>query len=404
MAENWITASTEAIFDEVVGWRRHFHAHPELSYQEVQTAARVAELLRSFGAEEVTEHIGGGNGVTALIHGTGSGKGSEKCIALRADMDALSVTEETGLPFASQNCGVMHACGHDGHMAMLLGTARILCENRDKFAGTVKLIFQPAEEPAPEGGAQAMIDAGVLENPKVDAIMGLHLWSGNNRYTGEIMVKKGVASTLHDIMKIEVFGRAGHGSAPHLNIDALVVGCKIVEGIQTIVSRQIDPFDTAVMSVGTFQSGTADNVTSGYTKMGVSIRTLSVEMREHIRECVKKLLAGMETIYGVTTKLDYQEGYISIMNDSDVVDTFIEACNGQFGEGVLKIAEKPETWSEDFSAYCAKVPGMFAIVGASYTDGRDIYSNHNSHFDWDENAMKYGMQAELASVIRFFER
>ena len=403
MTENWIKESTQKVFDEVVSWRRDLHAHPELSYHEVGTAAKIAQLLRDFGAEEVREHVGG-NGVVALIRGTGCGKGGGKVLALRADMDALPITEETGLPFASQNDGVMHACGHDGHMAMALGTAKILCENRDKFAGTVKMIFQPAEEPSPTGGSRAMIEAGVMENPKVDAIMGLHLWAGGGRKVGEILVKKGVATTVTDVMQIEVFGRAGHGSSPHLNIDALVAGCKIVDGLQTIVSRQVDPFDTAVISVGTFQSGTVENVTSGYTKMRASVRTLSIEMREHVKKCVRNLLEGIEKIYGVTTKLDFQDGYLSIVNDGEMVDLFMDACDEQLGEGVVRVSEKPETWGEDFCYFSNMVPGVFAIVCAGYDDDRPAYSNHNSRFDWDETAMQYGMQAELAAAMKFFER
>lgn len=399
---NWISTSTDALFDEVVSWRRDFHEFPEMGYKEERTSKKIAELLRSFGAEDVKENVGTGYGVTALIHGTGTGKGADKCIAVRADMDALPITEETGLPFASKNEGVMHACGHDGHMAMALGTAKILCDNRDKFAGTVKMIFQPAEEPSPTGGSRDMIKAGALEG--VDAIMGLHLWSGNDRQVGKILVKKGVTSTVTDVMQIDIEGRAGHGSSPHLNIDALVAGCKVVEGLQTIVSRQVDPFDTAVISVGLFQSGTVENVTSGHTMMRVSVRTLSLEMREHIKKCVRKLLAGMETIYDVKCTLDYQDGYLCIVNDDAMVDNFFEACDEQLGKGVLVASPKPETWGEDFSFYCNEVPGMFAIVCAGYDDGRMNYSNHNSRFDWDEKAMSYGIQAELASVMKFFEK
>ncbi len=395
---DWIRKSAEGQFPETVEWRRDFHAHPELGYQEARTAARVAELLRSFGLEDVREHIGG-NGVTALIHGTRPGPG--RVLALRADMDALPVTEKTGLPFASQNPGVMHACGHDGHMSMALGAAKILGQHRDRFSGTVKMIFQPAEEPAPIGGARAMIEDGVLENPKVDGIVGLHLWVGAGRPVGTVLVKRGVATTVTDVMQIEVFGRAGHGSSPHLNVDALVAGCKIVDGLQAIVSRQVDPFDTAVISVGTFQSGTVENVTSGYTKMRASVRTLSVEMREHIKECVQNLLKGVETSMGVTTKLDYQDGYLSVVNDSSMVDLLLDVCREELGDGAAKVVERPETWGEDFSFFAEKVPGVFAIVGASYNDGRELYSNHHSKFEWDERAMINGMEILVGSAVRF---
>ena len=394
----WIKQSIEAQFSEAVEWRRDFHAHPELGYQETRTAARVAELLREFGLEDVKEHIGG-NGVTALIHG--AKPGIQKVLALRADMDALPVTEETGLDFTSQNAGVMHACGHDGHMSMALGAAKILSRNRDKFSGTVKMIFQPAEEPAPTGGSRAMIEDGALEHPKVDDIMGLHLWAGPGRPIGTVLVKRGVTTTVTDVMQIEVFGRAGHGSSPHLNVDALVAGCKIVDGLQTIVSRQIDPFDTAVISVGTFNSGTVENVTSGYTKMRASVRTLSVEMREHVKECVQNLLEGVEKTMGVTTKLDYQDGYLSIVNNDNMVDLLLDVCREELGEDAARMVQRPETWGEDFSFFAEKVPGVFAIVGASYDDGREIYSNHNSRFDWDENAMKNGMALLVGSAVKF---
>lgn len=397
---DWIEQSVKEQFAEAVEWRRDFHAHPELGYQEVRTATRIAELLREFGLEDVREHVGG-NGVTALIRGTKPGP--QKVIALRADMDALPVTEETGLSFSSQNPGVMHACGHDGHMSMALGAAKILSRHREMFSGTVKMIFQPAEEPAPTGGAKAMIEDGALENPKVDAIMGLHLWVGPGRPVGTVLVKRGVVTTVTDVMQIEVFGRAGHGSSPHLNVDALVAGCKIVDGLQTIVSRQVDPFDTAVISVGTFHSGTVENVTSGYTKMRASVRSLSVKMREHIKECVQNLLKGVEVSMGVSVKLDYQDGYLSTVNDDRMVDLLLDVCREELGDGAAKVVERPETWGEDFSFFAEKVPGVFAIVGAAYNDGRDIYSNHNSRFDWDEAAMKDGMKLLVASAVRFLQ-
>lgn len=394
----WIEKSVEGQFAQAVEWRRDFHAHPEVGYQETRTAARIAELLREMGLEDIREHVGG-NGVTALIRGTRPGP--QRVLALRADMDALPVTEETGLPFASQNPGVMHACGHDGHMAMAMGAAKILRQNRDKFSGTVKMIFQPAEEPAPTGGARAMIADGALENPKVDAVMGLHLWAGEGRPAGTVLVKRGVVTTVTDVMQIEVFGRAGHGSSPHLNVDALVAGCKIVDGLQTIVSRQVDPFDTAVISVGTFHSGTVENVTSGYTKMRASVRTLSVEMREHIKECVRNLLEGVEKSMGVATKLDYQDGYLSTVNDDGMVDLLLEVCREELGEGAARIVQRPETWGEDFSFFAERVPGVFAIVGAAYDDGREIYSNHHSRFDWDERAMKNGMKLLTGTAVKF---
>ena len=394
----WIKQGVESQFSEAVEWRRDFHAHPELGYQETHTAERIAELLREFGLEDIREHVGG-NGVTALIHG--SKPGPQKVLALRADMDALPVTEETGLPFASQNPGVMHACGHDGHMSMALGAAKILSQNRDKFSGTVKMIFQPAEEPAPTGGSRAMIADGALENPKVDAVMGLHLWVGEGRPVGTVLVKRGVTTTVTDVMQIEVFGRAGHGSSPHLNVDALVAGCKIVDGLQTIVSRQVDPFDTAVISVGLFNSGTVENVTSGYTKMRASVRTLSVEMREHIKKCVQNLLDGVERSMGVTTKLDYQDGYLSTVNDDKMVDLLLEVCKEELGDSAAKVVQRPETWGEDFAFFAEKVPGVFAIVGATYDDGREFYSNHNSRFDWDERAMKTGMEILVGSAVKF---
>ena len=256
---------TDSIFEELVSIRRDIHQHPELGMQEIRTSAIIRSELEKMGMDEVLSPLP--TGVVGILHG---GKGTGKCVAMRADIDALPVEEETGLPFSSQTSGIMHACGHDLHTTMLLGVARVLCRMRDSFAGTVKFIFQPSEDTMP-GGARAMVAAGVMENPHVDAIYGIHVNPSEDGEVGTMNLYKGYFTTAVDLFDIDVNGKAGHGSAPHTADDAIVAAGYLIAALQQIVSRRVDPMDTAVFTIGTMSGGSAVNIISGQAKIaGVS--------------------------------------------------------------------------------------------------------------------------------------
>ncbi|MBA3822908.1 MAG: amidohydrolase, partial [Ktedonobacterales bacterium] len=271
------------IMDQLVADRRHIHQHPELGFKERETAAYVAERLAKLGIEHQTGVAQ--TGVVGLIHGAHPGR----CVLLRADMDALPLTEETGAAYASQTPGVHHACGHDGHTAMLLAAAEILQQHRDQLHGTVKLVFQPAEEGP--GGALPMIEAGVMENPHVDACFGLHL--SNDNPLGTLVVQGGALQASADTFEITINGMGGHGAAPHQTVDAIAVGAAIIGELQRIVSREIDPLDPAVITVGAFHAGSAHNIIPPRAELRGTIRTLDADVQDLIHRRIREVAEGV---------------------------------------------------------------------------------------------------------------
>ena len=298
-----IRAEVLAIQDEIVANRRWFHAHPELSFQEVKTAAKVAELLRSYGITEIWEGVGR-TGVVGLIRGGKPGP----CVGLRADMDALPVTETAEIPFKSVNEGVMHACGHDGHMAGLLAAAKILYANRSELAGTVKLLFQPAEEGF--GGAREMIKDGVLADgpfgPAVDIVYGLHLWSYQS--TGSVQCQHGPVMAASDKFEIEVKGKGGHGAAPQGTVDAIVEAAHLVTALQTIVSRNKDPLETGVVTVGTINGGFGYNIIADSVKLTGTCRSFNAKTQDMIEARMGELCCGVASMFGGEINLHYKRG------------------------------------------------------------------------------------------------
>lgn len=388
-----IKNEVEAIYDQVVAWRRDFHMYPELGNHEKRTSKIVADLLRSFGLE-VQEGVAG-YGVVGLLRGVEEGR----TIAIRADMDALPMKEENTFDYASKIDGVMHACGHDGHTANLLGTAAILSKMKNELKGNVKFIFQPAEEVNPVGGAKPMIEAGVLENPKVDAIISLHITS--NIPSGTLEIIKGPFSTAGDSFDIELFGKSSHGAEPHMGKDALLAACQLVNSMQTIVSRQVDPFDTAVITVGKLVSGKAGNIVSDYTKIEGSVRTIYPKTQEKVINDIIDISAGIEKITGTQVKVNYHKGYPAVNNNSDIVDIIISASSKVLPEGTIVKGTKPIPASEDFSHYILSgIPGAMFLLGGNL-EGKGFFSNHHPKFNWDENIMKIGMSAFCSSVIEY---
>ncbi|MGM0369612.1 MAG: M20 metallopeptidase family protein [Bacillota bacterium] len=368
----------KSIEEELIGIRRDLHQYPELGFSEDRTSQRVIDYLTKLDLE--IEQVAK-TGVVATLQ-----VGSGPTIALRADMDALPITEATGADYKSQNEGVMHACGHDGHTAILLGTAKVLTKFKDQLAGTIKFIFQPAEEGP--GGAKPLIESGILEEPAVDNIFGLHI--NNQMDTGVIGVQKGVASAAADEINLTVVGESGHASTPQRGVDAIFTAGEIVTSIQSIISRQIDPHQTAVINLGTIEGGYRRNVIADKVKITGTVRTTNPELREKIPKKIARIIEGLTTAHGADYKLDYDFGYPVLINDTKLVTDLVPQLEGVDCFDSLEYIAKPSMGAEDFAYYLQEVPGVFFRLGAG-GENESYYDAHNSKFDFDERALKLGV-------------
>ncbi len=378
----------------VVAWRRDIHQHPELSNQETRTAALVARHLRSLGMEVRTDV--GGHGVVGILKGALPGP----VVALRADMDALPVTELVDLPFRStvrttyngQETGVMHACGHDGHVAILMGAAGVLAGMKDRLPGTVKFLFQPAEESSPRGGAGPMIDAGVLDDPKVDAIFGLHIGTAP---LGVIGYSTGASNASEDSFRIVVHGKQTHGAAPAMGVDPIVVGSQIVLGMQTIISRQSNlSKGAAVVTVGAFHGGLRENIIPDSAWMIGTVRTLDPEMRRDIARRIEQTATNIARSAGATATVTIVEGYPVTVNDAALVGRMLPSLRRVAGADNV-VAQPPKLSAEDMSRFLERVPGFYFGLGAT-PRGRDpgtVAANHPPLFYMDEAALPVGVRA-----------
>lgn len=382
------------IMPGVVADRRDFHEHPELGYQEVRTAGIVADRLRALGIEDVRTGIAP-TGVTGLIRGQKAGNG--RTVLLRADMDALPILEENEVDYKSQNPGVMHACGHDAHTSILLGTARLLMDRRDQFAGTVKLLFQPAEE-LPPGGAKPMIEAGVLDDPKVDAAFGLHMDQDNP--VGTVEVRPGPMMAAADRFHIVIHGKGGHGAKPQVSIDPIVIGAQLVTALQTLVAREIDPTEEAVVTVGTFQAGKAFNVIPDTAEMGGTVRTFNARNRDHLERRIGELATGIATAMGGTVEYVYTRGYPATVNDPAMTALVREELAKVVGDDGLR--EAPLMMgAEDFSYFLEAVPGAYWFVGSQNPERGLIWGHHHPRFDIDEASMAIGLESMVNVTLRY---
>lgn len=405
-----IEQMARAIEPTIIEWRRHFHQNPELSNRETKTAARIAEHLRSLGIEVQTgiAHTG----VVGLLKGGKPGP----VIALRADMDALPVVERNDLPFASkvtttfndQEVGVMHACGHDTHMAMLMGVAEILASMKKDLKGTVKFIFQPAEEGAPkgeEGGAELMVKAGVLENPKVDVIFGLHISS--QTALGNITYRSGGLMASVNDMKIVVKGRQAHGAAPWSSIDPIVTSAQIINNLQTIVSRNLDITQNAgVVTVGSIHGGVRSNIIPEQVEMWGTVRALSVEDEKLLISRIKQIATNTAEANGATVDVEipYSSHYPVTYNDPELTTKVVPSLEKAAGkENVHVIA--PHTGAEDFSFFQEKVPGFFFFIGGCPpdVDPTKAPSHHTPDFMIDERGMLTGVKAMLHLTLDYMD-
>ncbi len=385
----------EKFIGKVIEWRRDIHSHPELSQHEERTSKLVAKVLEGLGLE-VIRNVGG-YGVVGLLRGKREGK----TIALRADMDALPLKEETGLEYASLNEGVMHACGHDTHTAMLLGTACVLSEMKDNLNGNVKFIFQPAEEWNPIGGAPGMIRDGVLENPHVDAMLALHVWPLYE--TGKIITRSGSLMAASDRIYLTVHGQTAHGSRPDQGIDAIVASAYIITGLQSIISRSVSPLDSAVLTIGKINGGYRYNVIPDCVKIEGTVRTVNSDVQNQISELITRTASNIASAFGATCEVEYVKGYPPTVNDSELTERVCESVRKHIGNDALIVAEQPELGAEDFAFFARERPAVMAWLGCRPLNQsvKDTAMLHNKKFCPDESCFIYGINFFTGSVIDY---
>ena len=362
---------------EIAEWRHDLHAHPELLYDVTRTAGSVAEKLREFGCDEVVTGLGR-TGVVGVIHGR-KGK-SDKVIGMRADMDALPIEEATNLPYKSTVPGKMHACGHDGHTAMLLGAARYLAETRN-FAGAAVVIFQPAEEGG--GGGKAMVEDGLMDRFKIGEVYGMHNFPGLP--VGEFSIRPGAIMAAADYIRIDIEGKGAHAARPHLGIDSVLVGAQIVNNLQSIVSRNVDPLESAVVSICVFHAGNADNVIPQTAQLRGTARSLSPQVRDFLEKRVPEIVEGTAKLYGAKATVRYRRGYPVLQNHAAQTDFAAEVAGAIAGKDKVDIDMAPVMGAEDFSYMLNARPGAFIFVGNGDSAGL-----HHPAYNFNDEAIPFG--------------
>jgi len=394
---------------KVIEWRRDFHQTPELSNREFKTAEKIAKHLKKLGLE-VQEGVAH-TGVVGILKGKNPGP----VVALRADIDALPVTERVPVPFASKvmstyngiETGVMHACGHDAHIAILMGTAEVLTKMKDKLNGTVKFIFQPAEEGTPKGengGAKMMVEEGVLKNPDVDAIFGLHIAAGSD--VGIIEYKAGGTMAAAQTFKIKVKGKQSHGSRPWGGIDPIVVSAQIINGLQSIISRDTElTKEAAVITVGLIRGGVRSNIIPEEVEMIGTIRTLDYGMQKKLNAIMKHRVPAIAEAYGATATIEIDEGYPITFNNIELVNEMLPSLQNAAGKENTR-SINAITGAEDFSFYQLKIPGFYFFLGAKPLNVKpeDAAPHHTPDFYLDESGFKVGIKAFVNLTLDYMEK
>ena len=375
---------------DICRMRRHIHENPELSNEEVQTAAYMAQMLRSFGIE-TEEHVAGTHAVLGRLTGGKPGP----TIALRTDMDALPITEETGLPFSSKQQGIMHACGHDGHMSILLGAAKVLSALREELAGTILFICQPAEEKSPTGGAKQVVKSGVLDG--VHAVYGFHMWP--NLPTGKIGVRAGAMMAASDHVRVVIHGKSSHAAMPHKGIDAVVAAGQFITAVQEIISRQINPLYPAVLTFGRISGGTRYNIVADTVELEGTCRTYDIEAQDMVETSLGNMLKGLDMMYGTTSELQYERGYAAVVNSPKQAAFIADTVKACLGEQALADIQEPAMTAEDFSGYLQAYDGGFYWLGTTKL-GQTMYPLHNSHFAVDEASLPIGVEVMVSLACR----
>lgn len=397
--EAQIAEATAALRPQLVAQRRDFHKHPELSNREERTSRVIAEKLRALGFDEVKTGVGK-YGVVGLLKGARPGP----VVAVRADMDALPIQETIDVPYKSENTGVKHACGHDVHMTVQLGVAEILSRRRDLINGTIKFIFQPAEEGPPageEGGAALMIKEGALENPRPSAIFGLHVMP--NIEIGQVGYNSGPAMASADRFTITIRGKKVHGAYPHDGIDAVVVAAECVNALQKIRSRRINAQEPMVLTIGSIHGGNRFNIVADEVKMEGTVRTLNEEVRRRVKEMMHETLAGITAAYGAKYELDYKEMTAVTYNEPALVEATLPTLKRLLGEANV-ISPKPQMGAEDFSYFQRVTPGFFYFLGVGNKAKGITAMIHTPEFDVDEESLVIGVRVMANVLLDYLDR
>ncbi|MCY0893205.1 MAG: M20 family metallopeptidase [Acidibacillus sp.] len=385
---NDLESRLNEVHQDVVKWRRYLHENPELSFEEVATSQFVYDTLLTFQNLEISRPTK--TSVMARLKGAHPGK----VIALRADMDALPIHEENEFSFISKTPGKMHACGHDGHTAVLLGVAKVLSQMQSSLSGEVRFLFQHAEELFP-GGAQEMVHAGVLDG--VDLVLGAHLWAG--LHVGTIAVRSGPLMAAPDTFRITIVGKGGHAAIPQQTVDSIAVGAQVVTNLQHIVSRAVDPLTPIVVSVTTFIAGTADNVIPEVAELTGTVRTFDESLRKEAPILMERIIKGVTEAHGATYQFAYKNGYRPVINDAEVTAVLESCLIETFGEDVVQTAEQT-MGGEDFSAYQQVAPGTFFFIGAGNPEEGITAPHHHPRFTVDERSLPMGVKAFVATVLK----
>lgn len=382
------------IFSELVEIRRDFHANPELSEKEFRTSDKICEILKNLNIE-YTKNVAE-TGIVGIIRGKKGGK----TVAARADIDALPIVEKNDVPYKSKNCGVMHACGHDIHTTVLIGVAKILKELESEFEGNVKLFFQPAEETV--GGAKRMVQEGCLKNPDVDYVVGLHVQSYID--AGKIELKYGKLNAQTDELKITVLGKSGHGAYPDTSIDAIVIAANVITALQTLVSRNISPLNSVVLSLGQINGGTKNNIICDSVEIKGILRTLDSETRAYAIKRIQEITTNICDAYGGNCLIEIKDGYRYLINSDEVVDIIYNTAKEIIGEENIQFKEMPSMGGEDFSYFMDdNVKGAFYHLGCGNKEKGITSPLHSDSFDVDENCIKTGVLVQVKSILALLD-
>ncbi|MCX7787226.1 MAG: amidohydrolase [Spirochaetes bacterium] len=365
----------------LIQWRREFHQIPEIAMEEEKTASAIAEKLRGWG---LTVHTGvGRTGVVGILQGRQPGK----TLGIRADMDALPVTEETGLPFTSTHPGRMHACGHDGHITIALGTAKLLSHFRDQLKGTAVFLFQPAEETL--NGAQAMLSSEILKRVRLDAVVGLHIWP--DLPLGKIAVRGGPVMAAVDRFSVKILGKGGHGAIPQKSVDPIVIASEVVLALQRIVSREIDPLKPAVLTVGRIQGGTTFNVIPDWVELEGTVRTFDPDVRSLVAQRIEEMLKGITSGSRATYNLNYEFGIPAVQNDGKLASWIQGVLRKSLGEDSVVVDLPPSMGGEDFALFQGKAPGVYMFLGTN-SEENPLYPIHHAKYSIDERVLPIGVK------------
>lgn len=375
---------------QLSAWRRDFHRHPELAFEEKRTSGIVAEHLEGLGYKVQTGIAK--TGVIGILEGEKPGP----VVMLRFDMDALPVTEETGAEYASETSGLMHACGHDGHVAIGMGAAVLLAARREEMSGTLKLLFQPAEEGG--NGAELMVQEGALENPRPDIFLATHVW--NEKQVGTVDVRSGPVMAAAEKFTCTLRGTGGHGAAPHHAVDPIVTAAQVITTLQTVVSRNVNPLGTAVVSVGSLQSGDAFNVIPGEAVMKGTIRTYKPETRQVVLQRTREVIEGVAAACGAEAELEIQALTPAVINDSEVTQVVLEAAKAVVGPENVG-SEERTMGSEDAAYFIQEVPGCYFFTGSANPEKGLGAPHHNPQFDFDEEALVIGLATLMQATAHY---